>query len=94
VNEILAETKTIIQSYLVGFSAEFAIIAILNSVGLLILGIDYPILLGIIGALLKIVPYNRWNYWSLIIHCNCIGYPITGICYLCYDTIWGHPINR
>jgi predicted PurR-regulated permease PerM len=50
VNEILAETKTIIQSYLVGFSAEFAIIAILNSVGLLILGIDYPILLGIIGV--------------------------------------------
>jgi hypothetical protein len=37
VNEILAETKTIIQSYLVGLSAEFAIIAILNSVGLLTL---------------------------------------------------------
>ena len=29
----------------------------MNSVGLLILGIDYAILLGIIGALLNVIPY-------------------------------------
>ena len=57
VNEMMTETKTIIQSYLVGLFLEFVIIAILNSVGLLILGIEYAILLGIIGALLNIVPY-------------------------------------
>ena len=57
VSEILVETKTIIQSYLVGLFVEFVIVAIMNSVGLLILGIDYAILLGIIGALLNIIPY-------------------------------------
>ncbi len=57
VNEILVETKTIIQSYLVGLFAECAIIAVLNSAGLLLLGIQYAILLGIVGALLNIIPY-------------------------------------
>ena len=57
VSEILTETKTIVQSYLVGLFTEFVIVAILNAAGLLILGIDYAILLGIIGALLNIIPY-------------------------------------
>jgi predicted PurR-regulated permease PerM len=33
------------------------IIAILNSTGLLLLGIDYAIILGITGAILNIIPY-------------------------------------
>lgn len=57
VTEMLFETKAIIQGYLVGLFAEFAIIAILNSIGLLALGIEYAILLGITGALLNIIPY-------------------------------------
>lgn len=57
INEILTETKRIIQSYLFGLFSEFAIIAILNSIGLLILGIEYAVLLGILGALLNVIPY-------------------------------------
>lgn len=57
VSEILTETKGIVQSYLVGLFVEFTIVAILNSVALLILGINYAILLGIAGALLNIIPY-------------------------------------
>ncbi len=57
VSEILIETKTIVQNYLIGLFIEFIIIAILNSIGLLILGIEYAILLGIIGALLNVIPY-------------------------------------
>lgn len=57
VKEILSETKTIIQSYLVGLFVEFVILSILNSMGLLLLGIDYAILLGILGAILNIIPY-------------------------------------
>lgn len=57
VNEILGETKVIIQGYLVGLFLEFVIIAVLNSVGLLILGIQYAILLGMVGAILNIIPY-------------------------------------
>lgn len=57
VSEILIETKGIIQSYLVGLSIEVVIIVVLNSLGLLILGFEYAILLGIVGALLNIIPY-------------------------------------
>lgn len=57
VSEIVTETKTVIQRYLIGLLIEAVLVAILNSVGLLILGIDYAILLGIIGALLNVIPY-------------------------------------
>ena len=57
VSEILTQSKSLIQSYLVGLSAEFVIVSVMNSAGLLILGIDYAILLGVIGALLNIIPY-------------------------------------
>lgn len=57
VAEVLVNTKNIIQTYLVGLFFEMIIIAILNSTGLLLLGIDYAIILGITGAIVNIVPY-------------------------------------
>jgi predicted PurR-regulated permease PerM len=55
--EVLSNTKKIIQTYLVGLGFELVIMAILNSVGLLLLGIEYAIILGVIGAILNIIPY-------------------------------------
>jgi predicted PurR-regulated permease PerM len=55
--EVLANSKQIIQTYLVGLSFELVIMAVLHSVGLLLLGIEYAIILGVIGALLNIIPY-------------------------------------
>ncbi len=57
VEEILLNTKKIIQSYVVGLFIEFVIIAFLNSLGLFIIGIRYAFLLGVIGALLNLIPY-------------------------------------
>ncbi len=57
VKEVLNESRLLIQSYLMGLVVETGIVAVLNSVGLLALGIDYAILLGIIGAILNIIPY-------------------------------------
>jgi predicted PurR-regulated permease PerM len=57
VAEVLTNTKKIIQSYLVGLFVEMIIIASLNSAGLLLLGIDYAIILGITGAILNVIPY-------------------------------------
>jgi predicted PurR-regulated permease PerM len=57
VSQIVTQTKTVIQRYLIGLVIEAFIVAILNSVALLILGIEYAILLGIIGALLNVIPY-------------------------------------
>ncbi len=57
VAEILQETKSAVQSYVVGLMIEMSIVAVLNSVALLILGVKYAILLGVIGAILNVVPY-------------------------------------
>ncbi len=57
VEDVLHSTKNIIQSYLVGLLLEALIVAILNSASLLILGIEYAILFGVIGAVLNVIPY-------------------------------------
>lgn len=55
--DVLNQTKTLIQGYLVGLLAEAGIVAALNATGLFILGIDYALLIGVIGALLNMIPY-------------------------------------
>ncbi|MCX6236280.1 MAG: AI-2E family transporter [Bacteroidia bacterium] len=57
VKEIVSQTKTVIQHYLIGLIIEAVIVAILNTVVLLTLGIEYALLLGIIGAVLNVIPY-------------------------------------
>jgi len=56
-NSVISATKKIIQSYLVGLLLEALIVAVLNATSLLILGIDYAIILGVIGAVLNVIPY-------------------------------------
>jgi len=57
VTEIVTQTKTVIQRYLIGLIIEGIIVAALDSTALLILGIDYAIMLGIIAAILNVIPY-------------------------------------
>lgn len=57
VSEVIGQTKKLIQRYLVGLVIEAVMVAILDTTALLILGIDYAILLGILGALLNVIPY-------------------------------------
>ncbi len=57
VSEVLTSTKTIIHSYLVGLFFEMLIMSVLNSASLLIIGIDYAILLGVLGAILNVIPF-------------------------------------
>lgn len=57
VAEILAQTKSLIQSYLIGLLIEAGIVAAMNSVALMIIGVPYAILIGVIGAILNIIPY-------------------------------------
>lgn len=57
VSEILNETKSAIQSYMVGLLLEALIVAALNTIALLILGVKYAILLGVMGAILNMIPY-------------------------------------
>jgi len=57
VNLIVTKTKNVVQRYLIGLVIEAVIVAALNIAALLLLGIEYPVLLGIIGALLNVIPY-------------------------------------
>jgi len=57
VSEIVTQTKTVIQRYLIGLTIEVLIIATLETATLLFLGIEYALMLGIIGALLNLIPY-------------------------------------
>jgi predicted PurR-regulated permease PerM len=57
VADILNQTKTAIQSYMVGLLIEAVIVAVLNSIALLILNVQYAVLLGVVGAILNMLPY-------------------------------------
>ena len=57
VTEVLRESKAAIQSYMVGLLIEGSIVAALNVTALLVLGIPYALLLGVLGALLNFIPY-------------------------------------
>ena len=57
VAEVLRESKATIQSYMVGLLIEASIVASLNTMGLLVIGVPYALLLGVIGALLNFIPY-------------------------------------
>jgi predicted PurR-regulated permease PerM len=54
---IISQIKTLIQRYLTGLVIEAFIVAALDTAALLILGIEYAIVLGILGALLNVIPY-------------------------------------
>jgi predicted PurR-regulated permease PerM len=57
VKEVLVESKAIVQRYIVGLITEMGIIAVANSMVLLLLGIKYAIFLGLLAAVLNIIPY-------------------------------------
>jgi predicted PurR-regulated permease PerM len=57
VNEILNEIRIVVQSYLVGLMIEMGLVAFLTTAGLMLLGIPYAILLGVITAILNLIPY-------------------------------------
>jgi AI-2 transport protein TqsA len=57
VAEVLSESKATIQSYMVGLLIEASIVATLNTTALLVIGVPYGLLLGVLGALLNFIPY-------------------------------------
>jgi predicted PurR-regulated permease PerM len=57
IRRIISETKTVIHSYLAGLIIEAVVVAVLNITVLLFLDIEHAILLGILGALLNVIPY-------------------------------------
>jgi predicted PurR-regulated permease PerM len=57
VTQVVSQVKNVIQRYLVGLVVEATMVAALDTTALLILGIEYAFILGILGALLNMIPY-------------------------------------
>ncbi len=55
--DVLEETRTVVKGYVVGLMIETSVVAVLNSVALLLLGIPYAILFGVLAAILNLIPY-------------------------------------
>ena len=57
IKEVMKETEIIIKSYLIGLLIQIAYITILLGGILLLLGIKHALLIGVIFALLNLIPY-------------------------------------
>ncbi|MDH7461783.1 AI-2E family transporter [Chitinophagaceae bacterium 26-R-25] len=55
--EVISEVRFIIQHYIAGLLLENSCVAVLNAIGLFIIGAPYALLLSIIGAILNLIPY-------------------------------------
>lgn len=51
------EVKSMVHNYIAGLSIVISIIAVLNTIGLLALGLKYAIFMGVVSAILTIIPY-------------------------------------
>ncbi len=83
VQEVLQEAKGIVQGYMTGLIIEMGIVATINSAGFLIIGIKYPIFLGVLSAILNMIPYIG----MLIAAVFCILITLTGSAGIS-DIIW------
>ena len=55
--ETLGEIKLVVKSYVTGLMLELLIVAAMTSVGLWLIGVPYFIFLGILTAILNLIPY-------------------------------------
>lgn len=55
--DILCQVRNVVQSYLVGLMTEMALVATMTTIGFMIIGIEYAMLLGLITGILNLIPY-------------------------------------
>jgi predicted PurR-regulated permease PerM len=57
VKEVLDESTSVAQSYMIGLLIETTIVFTLNVIGFLILGIKYAVFLALLAAILNLIPF-------------------------------------
>jgi len=77
--KMLKSVQQVGQKYLVGVILIVIIIGIINSVALLIIGIDYPFFFGFLAAIMAIVPYVGTTLGATI--------PVL-YAFMTYDSLW------
>lgn len=82
VDKTVNKIETAVKDYIVGLFFVILIIAMLNSIGLIILGLPHALFFGILAALLTIIPYIGIVIGSLIpaifalLTMNSLWYPV------------------
>jgi predicted PurR-regulated permease PerM len=80
VREVIKEIKNVVQHFVVGLLIETGIVALANTIGLLAIGAPYAVLLGILGALLNMIPYIggivQLIFSALVIYSNTASFPM------------------
>ena len=51
------EVKDMVHNYIAGLSIVISIIAVLNTIGLVSIGLKYAVFMGVVSAILTIIPY-------------------------------------
>lgn len=82
VTTIIHECQTVSQQYITGLLIDMSIVFVLNSVGFLIIGVKYALLLALLAALLNLVPYVG------MLVANIISILITIATASLHDAIW------
>lgn len=57
IDKVVFRVQNVTQNYLVGLFTVLGIMAVLNSIGLLIIGLDYAIPFALIASMLAIIPF-------------------------------------
>ncbi len=57
IDDVIVRVKKVTQNYLVGLFIVMTIMAILNTIGLLIVGLEYALFWGIFASVLAVVPF-------------------------------------
>lgn len=83
IHEILIETIHAYYNFIKGMLLVYLIVGLLNSIGLLIIGIPHPFLFGFIASILTFIPYVGIMISSLL--------PIA-VSWITYNSIW-HPLG-
>lgn len=82
-DEILSLTITAYYNFIKGMGLVYLIVGILNSIGLLLLGVPHAILFGFIASVLTFIPYVGIMIGSLL--------PMA-MAWITYDSVW-YPIG-
>ena len=79
IHEILVETINAYYNFIKGMLVVYLIVGLLNSIGLLLIGVPHPFLFGFIASILTFIPYVGIMISSLL--------PIA-ISWITYNSIW------
>ncbi len=76
VMEVILETRSMTNAYIVGLVVEMFIVSVLNCAMFFVMGVPYPVLLGVMVALLNVIPYL--GFYTSIVICMLVTFANSG----------------